>query len=477
MNSVQRQRLMSNLPNDQELQDIMHSPTNTDKAIYDQLNSWVKWKIFYLIITVFFYAIYYYSKNKYQESRNIFRAISQTLKPMKYLKTEINAEKKNEKKSKKHEKDESKDDAKDESHSENTASYESPTATSQALKSKKPKVIEFDENILKCYRLRNGNFIIQYRNLDIHIIDPYGKKIKDLSPDNKSPIITFIELADGTIVAGGKTADTKLTVLYYWNDKEQVERTHQNVDRILMLDSFENTIAILTSTDGQKAVYILEVSNNEFKQVGNRINCGESTPHSLMLINKNEFILSYLKDDKHPHLVPGLLKFNFKTNTQVAIECNSHHLVRLPEHQILHTNNPSKAQIHVRQASNFKLLFEADINDHDTGFSQIATSPNGKFLVTADWNGRIILWDSESFAIIKSYDTGIYIIPYLAVSDQGEIAVTEGELEDYSTKITDNGRQTISAIHFFNRAPKPQHSLRESEEKIQDEISDQALSI
>src|SRR3990167_2413311 len=146
MNNVQRQRLMSNLPKDQELQDILHAPIDTDKTVYDQINSWVRKKIFFLVITVLFYAIYYYAKNKEQESRNIFKAISQTLKPLKSLKAEINTKNKKEEKTTAPENDESTD----ENHSENAASYDSPTATSSALRAKYPKKIKFEKNILQC---------------------------------------------------------------------------------------------------------------------------------------------------------------------------------------------------------------------------------------------------------------------------------------------------------------------------------------
>lgn len=471
MNNLQRQRLMTNLPKDSGLEGILHdSIIDSDQALYDKIKSWVNWKKFFLIITVLFYAIYYYAKNKQQESRNIFKAISQSSTQLKLLKQIIegNTHKKEMQKP-------SEDDIPNQESEDSSASYESPTATSKALKSKRPQAIKFENNAVICFRLSDGNFLVQHQNYDIHIIDPHGKKITDLhskEPNTKHIIYAITELSDGTIITAGQIPDLSGTVLQLYHNQKISHSYKINVKHVTQIDSHGKMIALTCSSANGDTVQILEVTNQNIKLVKTLQIYQHHTPSDIVMLSNN-LVACILKNQEDKATQSNFIYLcNIETNEIKSIECHASNLTRGFQNQLIFSDkSTTKAHLRIHDTS-LKLLFEGDVVEHSHAISNIATSPNSQFLVTADWNGQIILWNCQTFDIIKSFDTELFTIANLFVNDQGEISVTEGELKDFNPTLAHDGQLTIPAIHFYNRSAKSHKTTHLSEEHSQYEATD-----
>lgn len=469
MNSLQRQRLMNNLPKDSALENIFHDTTlNSEKALYKKIKSWVNWRKFYLVITVLFYAIYYYRKHKDQETRNIFKAISQTSTQLKVLKKIINDKDLKEKEAL----DENNDNhVKNENDS--SVSYESPLAMSKALKSKRPKAIKFENNILKCYRLQDGNFLVQHPNYDIHIVDSYGKKINSLNPiesDTKFIIDVITELSDGTIILAGKNPDSIHAKIQTYNNYKISNEYELSLDQVKHIDHYGKTIVLLGNTAGKYYAQILEINEHNIQFLKSFGIIENYIPQEIILLTHDLVVINFKSTETHSNKPTLTQQFNLNTNTINTLEFSSTNLTRDFQNQLIFTNNTSKAHLRIHDSSQ-KVLVESDILEHQGAISKIAISPNGKFLVTADWDGQVILWNYEILDIIKTYDTEIFYIVNLFVNNHGEICVAEGELENFSTTAACDGQATIPNIHFYNRASKTFKINDQAEEKSQNELS------
>lgn len=470
MNSLQRQRLMSNLPKDSALENILHDTTLiSDKAIYNKIKSWANWKKFYLVITVLFYAIYYYRKHKDQEPRNIFKAISQTSTQLNLLK-KVMMEKDNK------QKETVDEDHNDHAENENdsSVSYEATLAMSKALKFKRPKAIKFENHLLKCYRLHDGNFLIQHHNYDIHIIDPYGKKIHNLNPVEsgaKFILDVITELNDGTIVLAGKNPDSTHTVIQTYKNYKISLQHQQTLDQIKYIDNHGKIIVLLGNAAKKYYAQILEVSEHHIKILKNFAVGDNYIPQEIVLLTQELVLVNFKNTEAHSNKPYLTQVFNFNTNSLQSLDFSSTNLTRDPQNQLIFTDNTSKPHLRIHDSSQ-KALTAADILEHQGPISKIAISPNGKFLVTADWNGHIILWNYEILEIIKTYDTDIFYIANLFVSNDGEISVAEGLLENFSTTAACDGQVTIPTIHFYNRPIKACKLSEQVEEKNENEFSD-----
>lgn len=96
---------------------------------------------------------------------------------------------------------------------------------------------------------------------------------------------------------------------------------------------------------------------------------------------------------------------------------------------------------------------------HDAQVMSVAITPDGKTVVTGDWNGRIHVWDTVTGRLrYRLNDRGSYIDD-LAISPDGRLVVTVGGVEDTKIRMWDlttrnaRGGRTIKGAIFAEFSP------------------------
>jgi len=401
MNRIQLGLLKNKLPSDNDLtQRIARIPANkeevSDQDVAQQIRIWIRWRIFFLVVTFLFYALHYYRKHNYfHEQSNIFKALKQANTALKKI-----IPTKNEKTSRGNTRTSHFDYIDDESSEDCATSYKNQTATSKAVKEKQNnrKIrIDFEKNIRLCYGLKNGSFIIQHQDYKVEIIDRDGNNVCFLDAKPLAEISAFSQLDNGTIVAGGKDLEENTAVIFLWGDAA-ANRIPYDDDNIYSLDTYKNLIAF--STENR----VIVINTTENSQYERKFGKGK------VLFTSDTQLIFYTENTENEKAY--MFQYDFRYYEQCAAEyITINHGVRLPDNKIMLTHGTSCCEFSIRKNSG--VILEDIVNEKKENWhpiNHLAISPNGKFLAASNVDGYIRLWDTTTFKTIRGIDTGEVIL-------------------------------------------------------------------
>ena len=317
------------------------------------------------------------------------------------------------------------------------ATYLKPTATSTGIKTAQKKSrdigIRFAENIRQFHRLRNGNIIIQTYNNTVQIVNSRGDSIRTLETNNTPEIMAFSELDNGDIIAIGKDNTTNDAILIEWGQKKR-ETVFPNTGKITSFDIVANIIAFTTENS-----YLIQVdlSTKTPKTIQHKL----EIPGKIILPTRNFYIL-YAEENHALQLMNKQLQV-MKTQ---YLPNKITHATRAPSGQFIVATGIKKSELAIWHAHSFIEISTAEtVEEHTLPISLLTTSPNEKLLLSVDMEGTIALWDSKTFEVIKTIETGEFIVN-ASVSDEGEIMI------GFAALITEEfGETPIDRIRFYNR--------------------------
>lgn len=392
-----------------ELDNFFGKPT-TNKNDHRQLRQsfayaikqWLQWKTFLLIITVGWYALYYYVK----QEQNIFSGIKNAkAKRVDFLDLKTDFAPKLDK--------------------------EKELLDDLDPERFKPKSIEekllhhtqlrFEENIRICHPLKDGNFVVQGFDNHVRIIDEVGNHIRDLKTLKKvrrtnhdgyksihlpTEITAFSQLENGNIVGAGHLINSakKTCVVFCWSKSNVFSSKFKGWDRVIALDTIDNQIALaLRKADVGRPTYKLATFQNYKAQTSKNI-----WENALALMEH-----------------PGIVKFstihdeityaeqhngnNQKIHVRKAL--NGEKILILDKNvDLIHRISDNHLITAKRNTltfwdQSFNELGENKHNLHQSQIIHIVSSPNYDYFATSDVEGVIGIWSSISGELIDQLNT------------------------------------------------------------------------
>lgn len=511
MNDEKFAILISTYPDDSVLQSDLtqyyvhpSTPKKDEDAFYKgfayQLKSWIQWKVFLLVITLGFYAIHYLRINFKQANRNIFSVIREVSKKHKALldpdaRKPPTVERKNsysEILEASHDPDKpSKEKPQDAIEREETAEpeksedIENPNFSNpEALKTiiNHDNGISFPENIRNCFRLQNGNFVVQGFNNKVWIITEKGEHVKDLatkkieelaikieykagpktittpiiSKDNLAAEIThFAQLEDGSIVGAGETIETNTPIVFIWKDDELDELFLDTPGKIHSIDTFGNDIICSTTNQEANTSFVFKIQKQNGKYEAQKYKVSQHMGVVSFINDNNNFIYF----EQHDNTPQKFLKSISESGELLAAQSSDLTLM-LPNEYDEQTLRALPKIEHIMRVSVNQVITVANVcaiawdvmkDEAFWGFenkvTHIACSPNKTCFAFCDETGRIFLLANP----FNPHDQPIEFfsvdpIQQLFLSDDGEISVAVKAKAEEGLDVS-----AIKQIKFYNK--------------------------